>query len=97
MDVGMAPDHFEQLHGSFDICLEERESGKNAPVDVGLCSKMDDRVDLVLGAELIDEKEVIDIALDELVAGVFEKPFQIFRVCCVGQGIEIDDFSVKIR
>jgi len=54
-----------------------------------LGGKMDNRIDLLLGKNPLDQSSVTDISLDEAVTGIILDPVQIFRIARVSQFVEV--------
>lgn len=96
VDGRMAANNFEKIHGTADIGFDEGGGRCDASIDMGFGGEVDDGVDFMGGAELIDEEEVIDIPLHEAVAGVLFKTFEIVGTGGVGKGVEIEDAAVEI-
>jgi len=108
--VGVFPGitgHIEEGVGAHDVGAHEGFRAEDGAVDVALGGEVDDRVDLVLGKEALDEGAVADVTLDKhiaaLGAGFFRRlPIarldvgEVFEVARVGEGVEIDDAPRKI-
>ena len=91
MDVRKCAHDFEEREGAFDVGFYKGVGGSDAAVDVALCSEMDDGVDLLLAADLLDEGAVIDVSMDEAVAGIARAVAEVIEIGGIGEEIEIDD------
>lgn len=63
----------------------------NRTIDMRLGGEIDHRTRLMLGQQLLDQRRVGDIAVDEQVLGVAIDGRQALQVARVGQLIQVDD------
>lgn len=66
-----------------------------APVNMGLCSKIDDDIRLCAGYCFGERGEIPDITMDKLVPGKGGKTCAGFRIYGIGQSIEVDDSGIR--
>lgn len=82
---------FEQAEGANDVGLDEVFRAMNRTIDMRLGGEIDHRTRLMLGQQLLDQRRVGDIAVDEQVLGVAIDGRQALQVARVGQLIQVDD------
>lgn len=83
----------EEVEGADHVCLDELTGAVDGPIDVGFCGEINNRGRLMGGEELVQERTVSDAAVKEEMVGVTLKRGEIFGITCVGERIEIEDFS----
>src|SRR5262249_24832466 len=91
MDLRKPSCHLEERTRSLDIGLEEASGVADAPVDMRLCGKMHESIDLVLFAEGEDELLVADVSLLEQIARVALAAARGLGIRGVCESIEVDD------
>ena len=74
---------------SENIRLNENCRTQNAPINVGLGSKVDHSVDLEFRERIVDCSRVADIRFHENITGVGSNLRQVLQIPCVGEIIEV--------
>ena len=73
------------------ICLDEYIRILNAAVHVALRRKMYDTVDVIRPEDLHHLLSVAYVSLDKDIIRVIFKVFQVLKIACIGQLVNIDD------
>ena len=77
-----------------DVALDERSGVSDRTIDVRLGSEVHDGVDS--REQVVDERPVPNIALDELVAGMIENATKVVGGPRVRQRVECDDRNLRL-
>jgi hypothetical protein len=71
-----------------DVGLDESVGAENRAIDMGLRGKVHDRVDALLPQQLLDERTVGDVAVDEAKGRLIIGHAQAGEIACIGERIE---------
>src|SRR5580692_692936 len=82
-------DSLQNRESTIDICLNYGRRFVNAPVDMGLCRKMNNRV--AATHRCFQNGSIADIASHKCVMGITSDRLKIRQVPCICQLVVIDD------
>ena len=86
----------QEAQRTHHIGLREGERVFDGAVHVALGGEVDDAIDLLVLHELVNRLEVADVGLYELIVRLVLDVFQIGKIACVSQLVEVDDFIIGI-
>ena len=92
----MAPGCLDEGEGTDDVGLDESFGSFDGVVDMAFRRKVDDALDVVLVEEVVYQRFIADVSLDEGVVGHTSAFPEVVQVACIGEFVEVDDMVVWV-